>query len=469
VQRRIVNFWVLLLLTLATGSALAALATDSLPTVELATGCAALSFVMAFAHTLARSPGGLVSLPCGYLGLLGLFHLGLIVPACLGYAPPREARWLFSSTTPKALLLCVVAFAAFSVGTAVAGLRAPRRPLPGAIAQHSRGLLIGGVVLGLVGTALLTAGAFRIGMLDVLYREFFAVRELEDPRLFGIGYMFATMGMVIAGVGANRAQLRIVGLASVIVLGPLFLYGFRGHLIVYFIALLMIWHRKDRRMARQVAVAGLVLVLLLSPAVRLLRAGGTESLTEALSSVGALDLLTEAGGSLRPLVETVDALDYDNVGYWYGASYAAAFTRIVPNASPKWSAPESRNERDPASWITARVEPLAQQTGGGIGYSGIAEPYLNFGPMGVLLFFLLLGFVLARLDRMNLGIHAAAVVACGYAALLWTVRNDFSNLIRPVVWGALVVGALHLISATRRARSNGTPDLVSSPSRTSTG
>jgi len=450
-------FWFALTLTLSDAIALIAIFTDTLPSVEMAAWIAVLAWACTFANLVRRSTHGVLSLPCGYLGLLGLFHLGLVVPACLGFEPSREARWLFSESTPKALLLCLIAFASFGLGALLAG-RVSREQFPqhfkvadgGPGDDHSPGLLLGGIALGILGVVCLTAGASRMGMFEVLYYDFFALRELEDPRLFGVGYMFATMGMVIAGVGATARQLRFVSLGSVAVFAPLFLYGFRGHLIVYFIAFLMVWDKKEPRVARQVAVAAVLFILVLSPAVRLLRSGQSANLSEAAASVGAFDLVTEAGGSLRPLVETVDALDYDNSGFWFGASYLGAFARVIPNLSTQWAAPEARRTTDPAAWITSRVEPLTFRTGGGIGYSGVAEPYLNFGPVGVVAFFMLLGFILAAVDERRPGIYARAVTACAYAALLWTVRNDFSNLVRPAVWAAAVVGVLYLLLAARR-------------------
>jgi len=56
----------------------------------------------------------------------------------------------------------------------------------------------------------------------------------------------------------------------------------------------------------------------------------------------------------------------------------------------------------PADWITYRLNRWKFDNGQGVGFSAVAEPYLNFGTAGVVLFFVFLGFLFGRLDMLNL-------------------------------------------------------------------
>ncbi|MGA8234391.1 MAG: O-antigen polysaccharide polymerase Wzy, partial [Candidatus Acidiferrales bacterium] len=78
---------------------------------------------------------------------------------------------------------------------------------------------------------------------------------------------------------------------------------------------------------------------------------------------------------------------------------------------------------------------------GGIGFSAVAEPYMNFGLAGVVGYFLLLGFLLVRLEQVSIrSSHALACWALVLGPLLWTTRNDFTNFFRPAAWGLICIG-----------------------------
>src|ERR1700730_19324688 len=82
-----------------------------------------------------------------------------------------------------------------------------------------------------------------------------------------------------------------------------------------------------------------------------------------------------------------------------------------------------------------------------MGFSAVAEPYMNFGIPGVLGYFLLLGYLLVRLDHISIkSPYALACWALVLGPLLWTTRNDFANFFRPAVWGLCCLGVIRLLS-----------------------
>lgn len=93
---------------------------------------------------------------------------------------------------------------------------------------------------------------------------------------------------------------------------------------------------------------------------------------------------------------------------------------------------------------------------------------MNFGPYGVAVVFLLMGCLLARIEAINIpNPYLLAARAMLLGPLLWQVRNDFSVVTRPVIWGLAFLiatwGAAKLIGGIRKTAwaEGGTVDLPS--------
>ena len=82
---------------------------------------------------------------------------------------------------------------------------------------------------------------------------------------------------------------------------------------------------------------------------------------------------------------------------------------------------------------------------GGLGFSTVAEPYMNFGIPGVVVYFLLLPILLIWADRFDAARPTRlATWAVLFGPLLWTTRNSFDNFFRPVIIGLGCVLAARL-------------------------
>jgi hypothetical protein len=222
-----------------------------------------------------------------------------------------------------------------------------------------------------------------------------------------------------------------------VVLAPLFLAGFRGPTIVQLATLLAVWARKDVRTARRVAAALAAVAIVLVPAVRLTR-DDRRDVREGLGRFDPLAVFVEAGASLYPLVVTADLLESGAEAHWMGRSYGLALARVVPNVGRR-DAGDAR-ATTPNGWVTLHADRWLYDRGGGIGFSGVAEPYLNFGVAGVVSIFLLLGLVMRRWE----GLLArdpfrAAVGAATFGFVLWTVRNETMEIFRSMAFAAIVV------------------------------
>ncbi len=94
----------------------------------------------------------------------------------------------------------------------------------------------------------------------------------------------------------------------------------------------------------------------------------------------------------------------------------------------------------PTVWITDRL------SGGwvGLGYLQVAEAYLNFGVVGVLALYALLGWGLSRLwhsliKSVTINRQKLAYVLILMLQILTWIRNDAGNMGRTIIWGWVII------------------------------
>ena len=355
--------------------------------------------------SLARShPHGMLSFAPIYLLMLGIFHLGFIVPIALNLTRAERPEWLGSSQMPLAIGLFTTATLAFTVGARL-GRPVELQGDPDAEIPDGgrRELFLAGYLVAATGAVMLCMGVQQQDVLSAGYGAYFERMVTDDVRLVWFGMMLFPIGLLVAAVGATPRQMLVVAVTFLVVLGPLFLGGFRGPVIVQAASLLAAWAHKHHRTARRVAMAALAIAVVLAPAIRVAR----NMDPAAAPSAGANDpvaVLLEAGGSLRPLVITVERIAPGLDDLRMGRSYRMAVNRIALNATSRRSEEKSIT---PSSWATMHADYWAYEHGYGVGFSGVAEPYLNFGVPGVVVFFLLLGMVLHVWDRWPAVTHTA--------------------------------------------------------------
>lgn len=405
---------------------------------------AAILWATCLSLLAAQRPRGLLSLECLYLLLLGLFHLGTAVPAALGIEELPE--WMESSHFAPALGLFSAATCAFTLGACLRGRPADdgeRR-----IAAESS-LVMAGLGLATIGAIMLVAGALQLGIFSGPYDDYYVRARTTDVRVFGMGLMLFPMGMLIATVGATPSQMYLLAAIFGAIFGPLFVAGFRGHAIVHAVALATVWARKDARVARRLAIVGGIAIFLLAPAIRAAR-NRDHSFAEAVRKVQPLEFLTEAGGSMYPLVATHELINRDREPLWMGLSYRVGLDTIIPNVSLTFRPAWGRNDENNFAplWLTERVDPWLAEHGGSYGFSAVAEPYLNFGWPGVVAFFVGLGYLLRAAEAwFTRDPFRAAMVAASFGFVLWTVRNDITTVFRAV---AFACGVVLAVRAARR-------------------
>jgi oligosaccharide repeat unit polymerase len=393
--------------------------------------------------------------PMLYLALLGFVHLGAVVPWALGLYDLGRTPWLNPYGISRALGLITYSIVSFQAGLLIAlrggeftdeSFRGDRPEL-----QDSK-VFVAGSFLFFLGAIMFVVGLIQLdptGYYHLTYSETFRLRAESDPRFFGTGITFAFIGLCMTAAGASRRQTRATFSYTAIFSLVLFYLGFRSPSITAVLLVCAVSYKKGMKFPRLMPLAAIVALSVAVPLVRITREEPTNarSLARSLLEINILDGPAEVGGAIRPLAETIDLVGPGT--YRHGKTYLIAMKGIVPNLALHWEAavPESIDDLPPNHWVTAIVDPWARQNHEGIGFSGVAEPYMNFGVVGVIIYFSLLAFLLVRLEQISIrSSYVLASWALIVGPLLWTTRNDFTDFFRPAVWGLLCVGLVRLSS-----------------------
>ena len=413
---------------------------------------------MAYLHVSSERAFSLALL---YLGILGLFHLPLVPLYWLGAEAKFQTQWLESPALGRALLLVTIASGSTVVGAAAclatrwgpgnlpAPMREPDRQLTNVTLWQA------GIALWCIAGGMIAYGAYELGVLSAGYTDYWSRMGVSDTRFFGTGMMFLQFAAIMTVTASSPRLVPLLFAAYAASFAPLVLVGFRGQAVVGLIALLPAYHAQRPVFARRIALIGLLLVVFASPIIRIARIRADHDIHDLLKEASPIAFFAETGASLGTLVYTVGLIDSGNTTWWLGKSYTTAAARVLPNLQPDVRGGDAFAMGAPALWLTATIEPWLYARGQGLGYSGVAEPYLNFGAPGVAVFFLAVGFLLRRAEPL-LGRRPflTACILCGFASLLWTIRNDFTTFVRPAVWSCLMVAAAHVVDRQYRRWSH---------------
>ncbi len=272
---------------------------------------------------------------------------------------------------------------------------------------------------------------------------------------------FAVPGALLLMVCS--AGRKFEGSVGVAVLGSqaliLLFLGFRGGSVMPLVAAAWLWDRCVRRLPRVLLTAIAAVVLIgIFPLVRETRmAPGSERrsasfFTNAYSSQDdnpIVSMLAEMGKSMAPLAHTMELVPRER-GYDMGIGYAYSLLTVVPSLF--WARHPSAARGAAATWLIETIDPYSASQGATIGFSFMAEAYLNFGALGVPLLTLLMGYLVVQfcLWAERGDVRARSVfVAAFLPHLLFFVRQDSTDLPRAFVWYGLAPYVAYLVLERR--------------------
>lgn len=400
-----------------------------------------------------------------YLYVFGLFHLGLVVPWALDIHASVLPRWMLRYRLTPALTLVIVAITAYQLGATLAASRWAARTARDQVGERryqNPVLYHLGMAVVLIGLSLFGWGIYTIGFgrfLQASYIETFELVQMYDPRLFITSLTFVPVGLYITAASAPSRRAMVALSLTVAWCSTIFFLGFRGFAMVPLVVTLTILNKRGFRLPKTAYVAGLLVVIIAIPVARSMRNYrlAERSVADAFTDVHPLAAFEEMGGSLQPLVHTLRLMENEELRW--GKTYWQAFTRVLPNLSLDWenSGYLAVEDLPPTHWVTRLAAPWKHRNYGGLGFSAVAEPYMNFGVAGIVLYFLALAGALVAVERFDYGRPTRlALWATMLGPLLMTARGSFDSFFRPAIWGWIVVLGLRVVAdlllAERRSR-----------------
>ena len=285
-----------------------------------------------------------------------------------------------------------------------------------------------------------------------------ACRTLERFLIPGALYLLAS--------SKNQPSRRWISLAVVAFdSGAYFYIGSRTFAIVALVSYTWLWDRVVRPIPRRyLLAAGSLFMFVVFPLVALTRtdSGATKSLdyvSKKWSSIEnpMVNSLAETGATLATVGYTLELVP-EARPHDQGMSYLMALLTAFPNLF--WDQHPAITRGTPANWVLQMVDPVMAASGGGLGYSLIAEAYFNFGwfaPLGLFVLGLGMGKLVARVEGSH-DVSSYAATAALLIPLLWLVRNESAGAFRDIVWSGIApFVAVRLLSKliTRRRFRHG--------------
>lgn len=393
-----------------------------------------------------------------YILALALFHLGLIYQLAFGLVDiPSWTGGRMSSWMEKTGWYVFMAFCSFGCGIALAAITGR----PSTIAPELR------EATGFFTDKFLMNQALGLGLACIVfmvmainaYGNILAYSRAElfnlnvDTRGFGVLLMVLPGAVTLFFLSARSFNQKLIAyILAALVFSAILLSGYRSAALFPALVCAVLWVKSGRKIPLPIAVGAFAFVLLAISIVGIFRQLGSyeslgmEQLGASYEEANLVDSISEMGGSAGVFGHVLRLVP-DTDSFTYGHSYWLAFKNMFPNVTDSINAEESRSSMQgqaklnqsqlvkmaPADWITYRLNRWKFENGQGVGFSAIAEPYLNFGTFGVIAFFVILGYILGRLDMVDLVGHPYCylLLATAFWPLIRTVRNDFSNFTKP--------------------------------------
>lgn len=201
--------------------------------------------------------------------------------------------------------------------------------------------------------------------------------------------------------------------------------------------------KKQKRRIFWLCILLAIVIMVIFPVVRATRnQGGIGMLT--LSDILSIEnneifsTINDMGKSLQTVIYTQDLVP-EQYSYRYGITYLYNLSEAVPNLF--WDRHPAEVYGSLGRWLTKIVDYSFYEFGGALGYSCVAESYINFGWVGVIVIAFILGMVIQKVENKvensNVAsVHASWVILANY--LLMYPRGELSTIVRGFFWYMLI-------------------------------
>jgi oligosaccharide repeat unit polymerase len=274
---------------------------------------------------------------------------------------------------------------------------------------------------------------------------------IGDTRGFGFFLSVYPASIILLVVGSVSSKRFIISI-SIAVFSLIFilLLGYRSVALFPAIIASILWIKTGRKIPKVVIIPSLIFILFAIPTVRYLRSIGAyneltyEKIEQSVSQAKIIEIFHELGATSGILANTLKWIPNDE-SYRYGYSYLAALKEVVPNISLNIAKSDRLDAKNtgqkkslfymsPSDWYIYKYNRWMYDTGGGSGFTMIAEAYYNFGIVGIVIIFTIIGFIITSIDLINILIFPYIIIYS--AIIMWPfmkmVRNTFASFVKSI-------------------------------------
>lgn len=225
-----------------------------------------------------------------------------------------------------------------------------------------------------------------------------------------------------------------------------FLLGERRNVSTLLLAFSWLWHTWIKKIPTAVIIgAGIVLAFIFPIVAAMRNITGNErfSIETILTQFTGdnnliLSTIAEMGGSMMTVAYTIDLVPSTRP-FQMGADYWYAFLTLVPNLF--WSIHPTIARGLSSTWLVWAVDPSFAMIGGGLGFSFIAEAYVNFGWVGGPIALGLIGFLFCSFTLWCVNSESPnriALIASFTAFFPFYARAELALFVRVLVWYCII-------------------------------
>ena len=376
-------------------------------------------------------PKGIWSICYIYFIVFGIFHGGLILVNSVNLITDHDTLyqisfWFNSNQTENAIHMINIAFLGFGIGAMVfsKAVKTEHNVSPRDEEYNRRLYHIGGGIL-VVFIVLFFLVAFATG---AIYSYGAYLRVVDSNPLVGIMftyiYVFISLALVLVAVAHDKAFGYLYFAFFAVWALFAFKLGLRGEVMFPSAVTACMLGRKGRVMNGFLLLAMIVIFLVAAGIVKNARVSGTY---DAGADFNPLNAVAEMGSSLRAVQEVISWREKGD-DLLLGASYWAPIERQFALFIPQLDRVKAE---DDDRLLNVKVIKVA----GPIGFSPVAEAYVNFGEKGVLIIFFLFGGLMAKLDNMPSSTKTDILIGVALAPLFIMIRNSFAHVPVQIIFG----------------------------------
>jgi hypothetical protein len=442
--KKLVGIWILLLNSIIVFAAYLDVYESPRAELEILTTLNWLLIAVLLSNTL---PKGTWSICYIFYVSFGIFHGGLILANSVGGISDEDilyqiSFWFNKEETSNAIHLINLAFLGFGLGAIFFSKPIGKvdKPFLNDIDYDRRLFHFGGVFLVFITLVFFLVGASTGAIYS--YGAYLAV--VDSIPIVGIIftyiYMFIGLSIVFIAVtyqkGFGYSYFVLFALWSMFA----FKLGLRGEVMFPSAVAACMLGRKGKPINGLLLLLAVCVFLIFAGIVKNARISGDYS---AGASFNPMNAVAEMGSSLRAVQEVV-SWRVNGEELMLGASYWAPFERQLALVLPQM-------ERIPSADDERLLNVTVIKRAGPIGFSPVAEAYINFGESGVFAVFLLLGSLLAYLDNQTSKTRYDILLGVSLVPVFIMIRNSFAHVPVQIIIGQFVALTFMFLAKKKKA------------------